>query len=74
MSAVVTLAGVLGALMMFWAVRSTVLRFLFERPRRFWLVPEEAPKPGIKYLNAHKEEVMTKYLAPAQKILRELIP
>ena len=36
--------------------------------------PEEAPKPGIKYLNAHKEEVMTKYLAPAQKILRELIP
>jgi iron(III) transport system substrate-binding protein len=36
--------------------------------------PEEAPKPGVKYLNAHKEEVMTKYLAPAQKILRELIP
>jgi ABC-type Fe3+ transport system substrate-binding protein len=35
---------------------------------------EEAPKPGVKYLNAHKEEVMTKYLAPAQKILRELIP
>jgi ABC-type Fe3+ transport system substrate-binding protein len=36
--------------------------------------PEEAPKPGIKYLNAHKEEVMMKFLAPAQKILRELIP
>jgi len=36
--------------------------------------PEDAPKPGIKYLDAHKEEVMAKYLAPAQKILRELIP
>ena len=36
--------------------------------------PEDAPRAGIKYLNAHKEEVMTKYLAPAQKILRELIP
>jgi len=36
--------------------------------------PEDAPKPGIKYLNAHKEEVMMKFLAPAQKILRELIP
>lgn len=36
--------------------------------------PEDAPKPGVKYLNAHKEEVMMKFLAPAQKILRELIP
>lgn len=36
--------------------------------------PEDAPKPGVKYLYAHKEEVMMKYLAPAQKILRELIP
>ena len=36
--------------------------------------PEDAPKPGIKYLDAHKEEVMAKFLAPAQKILRELIP
>jgi ABC-type Fe3+ transport system substrate-binding protein len=36
--------------------------------------PDDAPKPGIKYLYAHKEEVMTKFLAPAQKILRELIP
>jgi len=36
--------------------------------------PEDAPKPGIKYLSAHKEEVMAKFLAPAQKILRELIP
>jgi ABC-type Fe3+ transport system substrate-binding protein len=36
--------------------------------------PDDAPKPGVKYLYAHKEEVMTKFLAPAQKILRELIP
>jgi iron(III) transport system substrate-binding protein len=36
--------------------------------------PDDAPKPGIKYLYAHKEEVMTKFLAPAQKILRELMP
>jgi len=36
--------------------------------------PEDAPKPGIKYLDAHKEEIMARFLAPAQKILRELIP
>jgi iron(III) transport system substrate-binding protein len=38
------------------------------------VIPEDTPKPGIKYLNAHKEEVMVKFLAPAQKALRELIP
>jgi uncharacterized membrane protein YcfT len=37
MSALVTLAGVVGALALFWAVRRTPLRFLFERPQRFWL-------------------------------------
>lgn len=36
--------------------------------------PEHAPQPGVDYLYAHKEEAMMKYLAPAQKILRELIP
>ena len=36
--------------------------------------PEDAPKPGVKYLNAHKEEVMRITSLPAQKILRELIP
>lgn len=36
--------------------------------------PQDAPQPGVDYLNAHKEEVMMKFLAPAQKILRELIP
>ena len=40
-SALVTLAGVVGALAWFWAVRSTFLRFLFERPQRFWLVPKK---------------------------------
>jgi len=44
LSAVVTLAGVIGALMMYWAVHWNVLRFLFERPARFWLVPKDAPK------------------------------
>jgi uncharacterized membrane protein YcfT len=42
-SALVTMAGVVGALAMFWAVRGTPLRFLFERPERFWL----APKPRM---------------------------
>jgi uncharacterized membrane protein YcfT len=40
-SALVTLAGVVGALAWFWAVRPTFLRFLFERPARFWLVPKK---------------------------------
>jgi uncharacterized membrane protein YcfT len=40
-SALVTLAGVIGALAWFWAVRPTFLRFLFERPARFWLVPKK---------------------------------
>ena len=39
-SVLVTLAGVVGALMMFWAVRFTALRFLFERPQALWLVPK----------------------------------
>jgi uncharacterized membrane protein YcfT len=42
-SALVTLAGVVGALAIYWAARGTPLRFLFERPARFWL----APKPRM---------------------------
>jgi uncharacterized membrane protein YcfT len=38
-SAVVTAAGVLGALAMWWAVRGSFARFLFERPERFWIAP-----------------------------------
>jgi uncharacterized membrane protein YcfT len=40
-SALVTLAGVVGALVWFWAVRATFLRFLFERPERFWIAPKK---------------------------------
>ncbi len=40
-SALVTLAGVVGALVWFWAVRHTLLRFLFERPERFWIAPKK---------------------------------
>jgi hypothetical protein len=42
-SLLVTAAGVIGALAIYWAVRGTPLRFLFERPQRFWL----APKPRM---------------------------
>jgi uncharacterized membrane protein YcfT len=44
MSILVTVCGVIGSLLMFWAVRHTFLRFLFERPALFWLVPKDAPK------------------------------
>jgi uncharacterized membrane protein YcfT len=40
-SALVTLAGVIGALAWFWAVRWTFLRFLFERPEPFWIAPKK---------------------------------
>ena len=43
MSVIVTTAGVIGPLLLFWLVRRTPLRFLFERPARFWL----APKPRV---------------------------
>jgi uncharacterized membrane protein YcfT len=43
-SAIVTLAGVVGSLAWFWAVRWTFLRFLFERPERFWIAPKKASK------------------------------
>jgi len=39
-SLIVTAAGVIGALCLFWTVRDTRLRFLFERPERFWLTPK----------------------------------
>jgi uncharacterized membrane protein YcfT len=40
MSLLVTCAGVLGPLTLFWLTRATPLRFLFERPQRFWLAPK----------------------------------
>jgi uncharacterized membrane protein YcfT len=46
-SLVVTATGVIGALALFWAVRHTVLRFLFERPERFWIAPKNARKRAL---------------------------
>ena len=46
-SALVTVAGVVGSLLLFWAVRKTWAKFLFERPARFWLVPKSAAKPRM---------------------------
>jgi uncharacterized membrane protein YcfT len=46
-SLVVTLIGVMGSLALFWAVRHTFLRFLFERPERFWIAPKLARKPAL---------------------------
>ena len=39
-SVVITAVGVIGALCMWWAVRSTSLKFLFERPAMFRLTPK----------------------------------
>jgi hypothetical protein len=41
MSLIVTTAGVVGALAIWWAVRGTALKFLFERPDAFWIAPRE---------------------------------
>src|SRR5690606_30074286 len=41
-SALVTVIGVVGALAMWWAVRHTRFRFLFERPDAFWIAPRKA--------------------------------
>jgi uncharacterized membrane protein YcfT len=46
-SLVVTVIGVIGALVLFWAVRHTFLRFVFERPQRFWIAPKKAGKPAL---------------------------
>jgi uncharacterized membrane protein YcfT len=41
-SLIVTAAGMLGALAIWWAARGLRLDFLFERPARFWLTPKPA--------------------------------
>jgi hypothetical protein len=46
-SVLVTASGVIGALLIYWAVRYTPLKFLFERPALFWLVPKK-DKPAEK--------------------------
>jgi uncharacterized membrane protein YcfT len=47
MSVLVTAAGVVGALALFWAVRGTPANFLFERPVWFHLAPPK-PKPALQ--------------------------
>jgi uncharacterized membrane protein YcfT len=51
-SAIVTLCGIFGALILYWAVRRTPLRFLFERPELFWIAPKQ-PKKLAKLQPAH---------------------
>jgi uncharacterized membrane protein YcfT len=46
MSLAVTLIGVVGSLVLFWSVRTTFLRFLFERHARFWIAGAP-PKPAL---------------------------
>jgi len=38
-SLLVTVAGVIGALVLWWLVRGTRASFLFERPTRLWIAP-----------------------------------
>jgi uncharacterized membrane protein YcfT len=42
MSVIVTLAGVIGPLVLYWLVRGTRFSFLFERPDLFWIAPKPA--------------------------------
>ena len=41
-SLLVTIAGILGALAIWWMSRGTRARFLFERPAAFWIAPRKA--------------------------------
>ena len=44
MSVVITAAGVIGSLALYWAARGAKAMFLFERPALFWLTAKPAPK------------------------------
>ncbi|BEV46055.1 acyltransferase family protein [Afipia carboxidovorans] len=46
-SLIVTTAGVVGSLLIWWAVRDTRLNFLFERPGAFWIAPQK-PHPVLQ--------------------------
>jgi uncharacterized membrane protein YcfT len=48
MSVVITTAGVIGALALFWVTRGTWAKFLFERPAIFWLTAKPAPKLALQ--------------------------
>ena len=47
MSVLITASGVIGSLLLFWAVRNTPAKFLFERPLRFHLAEPKA-KPALQ--------------------------
>lgn len=40
-SLIVTIAGVTGALGIWWWAKRTGLNFLFERPQRYWIAPPQ---------------------------------
>jgi uncharacterized membrane protein YcfT len=40
-SLIVTIAGVIGAVLIWWACRNTRANFLFERPDAFWIAPKK---------------------------------
>ena len=40
-SLIVTIVGVIGAVLIWWACRNTRLSFLFERPDAFWIAPKK---------------------------------
>jgi hypothetical protein len=40
-SLIVTVAGVIGAILIWWACRNTRANFLFERPDAFWIAPRK---------------------------------
>ncbi|HEX7882829.1 MAG TPA: acyltransferase family protein [Afipia sp.] len=42
-----TIAGVLGALAMWWGAKRAGLNFLFERPAMFWIAPKQ-PRPALQ--------------------------
>jgi uncharacterized membrane protein YcfT len=46
-SLIVTVAGVVGALAIWWVSRSTRANFLFERPAAFWIAPNKA-QPALQ--------------------------
>jgi hypothetical protein len=46
-SLIVTTAGVLGALVIWWGAKRVGLNFLFERPAMFWIAPKR-PSPALQ--------------------------
>jgi hypothetical protein len=42
-SLIVTIVGVVGALLIWWAALAVGANFLFERPAAFWIAPKKRP-------------------------------